>query len=436
MQIVAYLYSDPLLETAPDPDIWGLEVDRVYQDLGQRYQLQNLLADSEAQPPDYVLIRRLEELGDNLEEVNGAIAFLEALDIEIIATEQNYTSSNLKNADSDRFRAELSQLLPEIQQNHRRDRLRLGHARNRIKALPPPGKACYGYRRGQDKYILDRSTAPVVKAFFEHYLLYGSLRGSVRFLEKKFGKKISVTTGQRWLTNPVYRGDLAYKNGDIIQNTHIPIISRPEAAQIDRLLRRNRRLPPRTASAARSLAGLVSCQKCQSGMTITCTKARGKKTEYLYLRPIACPQQPRCNSLAYAEVLEATITRICEDLPLAVNEIGSPNLSAIKSNFEQKIKQREQILSQVTTLETDGILDTETADLRRYKLRLEISQLRDRVAQLPPDSLQAIAKTVALPQFWLDLSETERRFYFREFIKQIEIVRDLEFWQVQLIFIF
>lgn len=436
MQIVAYLYSDPLLETAPNPDIWGLEVDRVYQDLGERYQLQNLLADSEAQPPDYVLIRRLEELGDNLEEVNGAIAFLEALDIEIIATEQNYTSSQLKSLDSTHFRAELIQLLQEIQENHRRDRLRLGHARNRIKALPPPGKACYGYRRGKDKYILDRSTAPVVKAFFEHYLLYGSLRGSVRFLEKKFGKKIAVTTGQRWLTNPVYRGDLAYKNGDIIQNTHIPVISRPEAAQIDRLLRRNRRLPPRTASAARSLAGLVNCQKCQSAMTITRTKARGKNTEYLYLRPVACLEKPRCKSLPYAEVLEATIARICEDLPLAVNQIGSPNLSVIKSNFNTEIQQREQILSQITTLETDGILDTETADLRRYKLRLEISQLRDRVAQLPPDSLQAIAKTVALPQFWLDLSETERRFYFREFIKQIEIVRDREFWQVQLNFIF
>ncbi len=49
------------------------------------------------------------------------------------------------------------------------------------------------------------------------------------------------------------------QNGQILSDTHTPIISREEAAQIDRLLRRNRRLPPRTASANRSLAGLVSC---------------------------------------------------------------------------------------------------------------------------------------------------------------------------------
>jgi DNA invertase Pin-like site-specific DNA recombinase len=436
MQIVAYLYSDPLLETPPERDIWGLEIDRVYQDIGQRQQLQKLCLDSEIHPPDYLLIRRLEEFGDSLEAINEAIAFFEALDIEIIATEQNYSSSQLKNAEGTDFRASLVQILQEIQHNQRRDRLRHGHARNRINALPPPGKACYGYRRGKDKYILDRSTAPVVKAFFERYLLYGSLRGAVRYLEKKFGKKIAVTTGQRWLTNPVYRGDLAYKNGEIIPDTHAAILSREEAAQIDRLLCRNRRLPPRSASAPRSLAGLVICQKCQSRTTITRATARGKNTEYLYIRPVNCPQQPQCKSIPYQQILERTIERICEDLPVAVMQMNVPNMDGIKSHLTAEIQQREQILAQLPTLEKEGILDTETANLRRYKLGVEIAKLRDRTAQLPPVNLQAIAKTVALPQFWFDLSEAERRFYFREFIKQIEIHRDRDTWRLQLVFIF
>jgi hypothetical protein len=59
------------------------------------------------------------------------------------------------------------------------------------------------------------------------------------------------------------------------------------------------------------------------------------------------------------------------------------------------------------------------------------------MAQLPPGNLQAIAQAVSLPQFWLDLSEAERRFYFREFIKQIEIMRqESKSWSVQLKFIF
>ncbi|HEY9652794.1 MAG TPA: recombinase family protein, partial [Coleofasciculaceae cyanobacterium] len=269
MKIIAYLYSNPLLESAPDQGIWGWEIDQIYQDLGGRTQLQQLLTDCQTQPPDYLLIRRLEELGDSLEDVSTCLAQLEALGIELIAIEQSYSTSQLSQTDTKEVRANLFKLLGEIQNSQRSRRLRQGHARNRLKALPPPGKAPYGYRRGKDRYILDRSTAPVVKDFFEQFLLFGSLRRAVRYLEKKYNKKISVSTGHRWLTNPIYRGDLAYQNGEVVLDTHMPILNREEAAQIDRLLRRNRRLPPRTASAPRSLAGLVVCQECQSHMTVT-----------------------------------------------------------------------------------------------------------------------------------------------------------------------
>jgi len=194
MKIIAYLYSDPLLESVPDPVVWGWEVDRVYQDLGGRQQLRQLLDDSKAEPADYLLIRRLEELGDSLEEVSDRLLQIEALSIQIIATEQSYSS--FKATDPRKganLRTDLLKLLGEIHGEASSRRIRQGHARNRLKALPPPGKAPYGYRRGKDRYILDRSTAPVVKDFFEQFLLYGSLRGAVRYLEKKYSKKINIT---------------------------------------------------------------------------------------------------------------------------------------------------------------------------------------------------------------------------------------------------
>ena len=434
MKIIAYLYSDPLLESPPDPDIWGLEVDRVYQDLGERQQWQQLLEDAQAHPPDYLLLRRLDELGSPA-EVSDRLTQLETLGTEIIATEQPYSTSQLKATDPLQLRVNLTNLLQEIQHNHRRRRLRQGHARNRIEALPPPGKAPYGYRRGQDRYILDRSTAPVVKDFFERFLLYGSLRGAVRYLEKRYGKKISVSTGRRWLTSSVYRGDLDYQNNETISNTHAPILSREEAAQIDRLLRRNGRLPARTASAPRSLAGLVLCQQCQSPMKISRVTARGKK-EYLYLRPISCPLTPKCRAISYQKVLQQTIERICEDLPQAVGQTDMPRLDLVKRSLDAQINQKQEVLAQLPPLIEQGILDEQTAALRRYKLRTEISVLQARSAQLPPVDLVAIAQAVSLKQFWLDLSETERRFYFREFMQQIKIVRTGSNWQVQLVFIF
>jgi predicted metal-binding protein len=337
-------------------------------------------------------------------------------------------------------RADFLKFLQEMQHQQRSRRIRQGHARNRVKATPPPGKAPYGYRRSQNRYVLDRSTAPVVKEFFEQFLLYASLRGAVRYLQKKYGKKISVSTGQRWLTHPVYRGDLAYHNGDVIADTHAAILSRDEAAQIDRLLRRNRRLPARTASAPRSLAGLVVCGTCQSPMTITrvapAKSNRKVAKEYLYLRPTLCAQQPKCKAIAYEQILQTTITRICDDLPRAVATMQLPDMDGVKQRINGAIAAQQAILDQLPDLLTQGILDAETADLRAYKLRTVMAQLQSQLAQLPPVNLRAIAQAVSIPQFWLDLSEAERRFYFREFIQTIELERQEADWQLKLRFIF
>ncbi|WP_019504807.1 recombinase family protein [Pleurocapsa sp. PCC 7319] len=443
MKIIAYLYSDPLLEVAPNQEIWGLEINQVYQDFGKHEQLEQLIADCQQDKPDFLLIRRLDELGKNISIISDRLAQLESLGIKIIATEQDYNSFQWEQASNFDFtynndlKLNLSRLLQQIQVSSQSIRLKQGHARNRLKILPPPGKAPYGYRRGQDKYIIDKSTAPVVKDFFERFLLFGSLRGAVRYLEKRYGKKISPSTGRNWLINPVYRGDLKYKNKDLISNTHTPIINREEAAQIDRLLRRNSLLPPRTASAPRSLAGLVICQQCQLTMNITRVTRYKKNTEYLYLRCHSCPQNPKCKAIAYPEVLTQTIEKICAELPLAVAQLNLPDKTALEGALKTKVKQKQDIINQLPTLLKTGILDQETAAIRNYKLRTEISQLEKKIAQLPPGNLQAIAKDVSLPQFWLDLSESERRFYFREFIKQVEIIREnSQLWKLNLRFIF
>jgi DNA invertase Pin-like site-specific DNA recombinase len=438
MKTIAYIYSDPLLESLTTEITWSRSIDRLYRDLGSREQLKQLLADCQITPPQYLLIRRLTELGDSVTEISDCLDRLESLCIEIIATEGDYTSSKFQNLEPSKLRYELDRLWQEIQQIKQRESLKQGHARNRLQILPPPGKAPYGYRRGQDKYIIDKSTAPVVKDFFERFLLFGSLRGAVKYLEKRYGKKIAPSTGKNWLTNPVYRGDLLYQNRALIPNTHTAILSREEAAQIDRLLRRNSRLPPRTASAPRSLAGSIVCQQCHLPLTISRVTRKNQDREYLYLRCHGCPRQPKCKAISYGEVLERTINKICVELPIAVAALDLPNVANFQQSLKDSIADKQAILTELDRLIDRGILDRETAALREYKLRTEIAQIESRLAQLPPANLQAIAEVVSLPQFWWDLSETERRFYFREFIKQIEIDRSdrSQSWDLYLVFIF
>jgi len=116
--------------------------------------------------------------------------------------------------------------------------------------------------------------------------------------------------------------------------------------------------------------------------------------------------------------------------------INFPQLDTIKNSLGDKIFRQEQILQQLPTLIETGILDIETAKLRAYKLRTEISELQAQLAILPPVNLSSVAQAVSIPQFWLDLSEVERRFYFREFIQKIQIIRQNREWYLQVIFIF
>ena len=435
MKIVAYLYQDITWEAPLDLEIWGWEVDQVYRDLdSRRPQLQALQISSP--PPDYLLFRRLEELGDSLSSIMERLTTLESQGVKVVALEQNYQSPAAGLPPELPNSLQLFTLLEAVQTQQRSRRIRRGHAQNRLKGKPPPGRAPYGYRRGKERYVIDRSVAPIVKDFFNHFLLYGSLRGAVRHIAKRHGKKVSVSTGQRWLTSPVYRGDLLYQNQDIIPDAHPALLARDEAAQVDRLLRRNRRLAPRSASAPRSLAGIVACANCQSSMTVSRVTARRRTKEYLYLRPITCPLRPKCRTIAYSAVLEQTISQICTNLPIAVEGVDIPIMSQLKQGVEVQILAKQQVLKQLPGLVKTEVLDESTAELRAYTVKTEISALTERLAQLPPVNLKEIAKTVSIQQFWLDLSESERRFYFREFIRQVSIVRDGKNWSVTLDFIF
>jgi DNA invertase Pin-like site-specific DNA recombinase len=420
--IIAYTYTDPIIDKIPDAFIWGFEVSGVYQDIGNRKQLEELILNCQQNPPNYLLIRSLSEFGNSLSQVTQAIDKIEKLNIEIIAIEEDYSSSKFKVIKDSKTREKLRVIWEEISRKYHSRKLQKSHSNNRLNILPPPGKAPYGYLRGKDSYVINRATAPIVKDFFERFLLYSSVRDSVRYLEEKYNKKIALSTALHWLKNPVYRGDLGYKNQEIIADTHTPIISREEAAQIDRILKSHRLVKPRSASANYSLAGLVKCKICQSSFRITKVNSKKYQEKYLYLIPSKCKANIRCKCLKYEQVFEEVINKICIEFPLLAKNINIPDPQFVIQKIDQQIQQKEKILQKIKKLIIENILDEETAQIRSYKINLEIAQLKQKIAQLPPDNLGIIACTLSNPQFWYDLSPAECRFYLREFFKVVVIL--------------
>ncbi|MEM1310986.1 MAG: recombinase family protein [Cyanobacteria bacterium P01_H01_bin.153] len=438
MSIIAYACLPPYSPTVVDQDNFAERVDRLYVDHCQladpRPELQRLLADCHITAPEAVIIRQLGELGASPTTVFQTIQTLESQGIRVIAQDQSYKSASLPAAQLAPHN--LLQLAEMVQAQHRSQQLQAGHARNRVNLLPPPGRAPYGYRRGRYRYALDRSTAPAVKEFFEHFILYGSIRGAARFLEKTYGKKVAPSTAQRWLQHPVYRGDSEYKDGSVIRDTHTPIISREEAAQVDRLLRRNRKLPPKTVSAERSLAGLVHCTECQSKLRVSRVTRPHQSQEYLYLRPIRCGREKPCRAIAYETVLSQTIDHICTEFPQAVKNLEAPPVTGIKAALSEQVETKVALQEQVKQLQQQGILDATSANLRLYALKSEQATLEQQLSQLPPENLLMIAQTLGNYEFWQDLSESERRVYLREFIRTIWLDRAQTDWHVRIQFVF
>ena len=138
-------------------------------------------------------------------------------------------------------------------------------------------------------------------------------------------------------------------------------------------------------------------------------------------------------------MLEATIARICEDLTEVLKGVSSQNLArptAIEAGLQAEVDRRQRIIDQLPQLEADGILDAETVTLRSYNLRVEIADIEQQRQQLPPVNLQETLAMLSFPQFWYDLSEVERRFYLREFVREISVHRDGDRWWLTLTFAF
>ena len=460
MRIVAYRYCNVENQSSELPESFAAwTIDRVYQDfaiqpdsmldVGSRSQLQQFFQDCDRDPADMLLVQSLMDLGNSFDSIRAILDRCQTMNCVVQVSDNSATTGAPIDQLEFYSTSDMLEHAQTINTQLRSRSIRDGHARKRLKALPPPGRVPYGYLRSDECYTLDPATAPIVKALFDQFLLFGSVRGAARYVTQKYGKTLSPSTVLRWLTSPVYRGHLDYCTGDIISNTHTAIMGPDESAQIDRLLQRNRRMPKRSASSERSLSGLVICQACASPMTIASVKSRKKsKPTYLYLKPTNCksciPGIKTCGTIAYDQVLQQIIDRICDQLPKAIAPLPTKKLQQLRQQIDQQILQKQTTLQAIPDLEAQQIFDAETATLRSYKLRAEISVLQSNLSKLPPSNLISIAETVSIPEFWIDLSETERRFYLREFLQRVELVRtsppaypsSAAGWTVELVFTF
>lgn len=102
-----------------------------------------------------------------------------------------------------------------------------------------------GYKRvvidGIGKMVLDEKKAPLIKAAFDHYLKYGSIRKTVVYLNEELGDQISKETLKHVLTNKVYFGTYTHKEYGEFPNFCEPIITEEEFYRVQEIRKKNQK---------------------------------------------------------------------------------------------------------------------------------------------------------------------------------------------------
>jgi len=136
-------------------------------------------------------------------------------------------------------------LLPDSVQNLQRKRHISKKAKPRRKKEGKPASHNYGYKRNiNGKYIPIPEEKQVIKEIFTTYQHEKSVRKTERVINAKGlvnrkGEKWQYRTIYNILRNPVYIGHYEWK-GQIVKNTHEPLIEESLYTEVNNLLSKGR----------------------------------------------------------------------------------------------------------------------------------------------------------------------------------------------------
>lgn len=124
-----------------------------------------------------------------------------------------------------------------------------------------------GYKRvvidGIGKMVIDEEKAPFIKAAFEHYIKYGSQRGTLVYLNEELGDSLTKETLKSILKNKVYTGTYVHKDHGEYPNFCEPIITEEQyyKAQEIRAVNQKKYTHARTNNKY-IFSGMLFCEEC------------------------------------------------------------------------------------------------------------------------------------------------------------------------------
>ncbi len=310
---------------------WILSPDR-YDDGGysggniERPGLKRLMDDIDAGKIDVVVVYKIDRLTRSLTDFSRLMEVFEKHQVSFVSVTQQF------NTTSSMGRLVLNVLLSfaQFEREVTGERIRDKFAASKKKGMWMGGVPPLGYDVVDRKLVVNEAEAGIVRFIFTRFLQTRSITAVVMESREKgyrgkthTSRKGNVRSGKlldkgfvyKLVNNPVYTGRIVHKD-QTYPGQHAPIISQEVWDGVQAIFR----VSPRTRGnesrrrIGAALRGILKCGVCNSGMTLTSTRRRGRLYRYYTANAHMKKSSPDCpvGSVSAGEIEGVVLGRLQE----------------------------------------------------------------------------------------------------------------------------
>lgn len=417
----------------------------------ERPALKRLLADIEAGKVDCIVVYKVDRLSRSLIDFSKIMDVLERHKVSFVSVTQQFNTSTSMGRLMLNVLLSFAQFEREMISERTRDKIAAARRRGKWTG----GKPILGYdifrQPSGSKLVVNEIEAKRVRKIFEKYLEAGSIRATLRWLEKQgwtnkqYQNKDGKTQGglqftpcslSRLLSNIAYIGKVPYKT-HVFDGEHAAILNQELFDRVQNLLRSNYHSGGASSNKYSALLkGLVRCKHCGCAMSHHyASKGNRRYRYYVCINAMKrgwdyCPA-PSLPAMELEQFVIQEIHTLIKDEVLlheVVHE-AQKKLRAEISGFERSLKNLDQeihaLARQIGELASQGdaadqieVLQADLRDKEQAKSRLHDQIIRARRRLLDDKTLTGTMKE--FEPVWKSLRPTEQERLVHLLVEQIE----------------
>lgn len=380
----------------------------------KRPELQRLL--SQLNKFELIIFTRLDRFSRNVLDANEMVQLFNRSNVSIKAIEEDIDTSTADGMFDFNLKVSLAQR--ELEKGAERIKTVFDYKVKHGQAIT--GNQSWGYKvaevDGIKRVIKDEEAAPMVEDMFNHFLQFQSIRGTLLYLNNKYGLERRYISINRNLKNEIYMGKFRDN-----ENYCEPYISRETFYRVQDIIKNNIRV--RKNNYVYLFSGLIPCPHC--GAKMSGLHQRGRNREYYYYRcgkrilSKVCNGTKNISEERIEEFLLQNINRLIEDYIFEV-EVTPDNTPQPQIDIKEITEEMDRLNYQF-----------KKKRISHQEYDFEYEQLEKQLAEAEkqlPDETDISGLEAFLNSGWQNvyntLDKTEKRALFRSVIKQINIDTD------------